>query len=178
MTQYYELQNITTYRALTAALLEMKKATEDGAYEERWKKYAKTQDRELFDWQIKIMHNKKTETGTNNKRFSHRFPMGIDVDDPQTDPSLQAFLDAKKAERARAAREAAKATGSPLLANLDELKLPRKWYVLVFVNPYRWLKNDVGWPYIIFCLILCVPLIGGFMWGNMGSNPKFTQDQS
>ena len=181
MTQYCVLQNITTYRVLTATLLEMKTATEDGTYEERWKKYAKTQEKELFDWQIRIMQNKKTEIGLNNRRFSHLFPKGVDVDDPLSDPSLQAFLEAKKIERARAAKQAAKeaaAAGSPLLLKPDEPKPKKKWYVAVFVDPVKYVRSGVGWPHIIFCLLIFVPLIGGFMWGNMSSTPKFTQNSS
>jgi len=184
MTQYCVLQNITTYRVLTAALLEMKQAVEDGTYEVRWKKYAKIQDKELFDWQMRIMHNKKTATGVtglNNKRFSHRFPKGVNVDNPLSDPSLQAFLDAKKVERACAEKQAAKeatAAGSPLLPKPDEPKPPKKWYVVVFVDPVKWLRNDVGWAYIIFCLIVFAPLIGGFMWGNMSGTLRFTQEKS
>ena len=180
MTQYIVLQNLTTYRALTAALLEMKKANEDGTYEERWKAHSKIQDKFLFDWQIRIMQNKKIDqgvTGLNNKRFSHKFPKGIAVDNPLSDPSLQAFLDAKKVERARAEKQAAKeaAAASPLLPKPDEPKPPKKWYVVVFVSPVLWLKNDVGWAYILFCLIVFAPLIGGFVWGNMTSSLRFTE---
>jgi hypothetical protein len=181
MTQYIILQNLTANSVLTAALLEMKKAIEDGTYNERWKAYEKIQHRELFDWQMRIMQNKKIEqgvTGLNNKRFSHKFPKGVAVDNPLSDPSLQAFLDAKKVERARAEEQAAKeaaAAGSPLFPKPDEPKPPKKWYTVVFVSPVKSLKNGVGWAYILFCLIVFAPLIGGFMRGNMTGSLKFTE---
>lgn len=180
MQRYMVLQNITTYRVLTAALLDMKKANEDGTYEERWKKYAKNQEKEFFDWQTRIMHNKKSilDSGTNNRRFSHRYPKGIDVDDPRSDPSLQAFLEAKKIERARAEKQAAKeaaAAESPLLPKPDEPELKKTWYEIVFVVPVQWVKSW-GWSYIIFSFLIFAPFIGGFTWANMSSTPKFTEN--
>lgn len=176
MQQYMVLQNITTYRVLTAVLLDMEKANEDGTYEERWKQYAKNQEKELFDWQTRIIHNKKSilDSRTNNRRFSHRYPKGVDVDDPRSDPSLQAFLEVKKIERARAERQVAKAVataGSPFFPKPDELEPKKTWYRIVFVVPVQSIKNW-GWSYIIFSLLIFGPFIGGFTWANMSSTPK------
>ncbi|KAF3048093.1 hypothetical protein E8E12_010238 [Didymella heteroderae] len=181
MQQYQVLQNITTYRILTAALLEMKQADEDGTYDERFKKWNKGSDKVLFDWQTRIMNNRRQDSGMNNRRFSHRYPKGIDADDPRSDPSLQACLEAKKAERSRADKEAAKqatAAGSPLLPPPDQVeqqKSRKKWYAVVFLDPVQRVKTW-SWSYIIFSLLIFTPLIGGSTWAIMssGTTDKFT----
>lgn len=175
MKMYKELLDIKTYRDLTAELIKIKEMAEDGTLDERYKKWEEVREKTLYHWQTTIMADRKCDSGTNNKRFSHRYPLGIDVHDPRADPSLQAFLQAKKAESMfEAAQAAAEAARSPLPPSPGEEQLQaqeqakKRWYVTCWTAPFVAMKGW-GWPYIIFPLIVFVPLFGGFTWANMGS---------
>ncbi|KAF1925461.1 uncharacterized protein M421DRAFT_7935 [Didymella exigua CBS 183.55] len=188
MEFYQGLIEVKTYRDLTARLLKLKEMAEDGTLDERFQKWDKVRDKRLYDWQTTIMAEKKNDPGMNNRRFSHRHPMGIAMDDPRADPSLQAFLEAKKAEAAfEAAQAAAEAAvpDSPLLPPSDEEQLQaqkqakKKWYVTCWAAPLKAMKGW-GWSYIVYSLLVLLPLIGGFTWASMGGgeNDKFTDHHS
>lgn len=184
---YEGLIEINSYRDLTTRLLKLKEMADDGTLDERFENWKKIRDKTLYDWQTSIMAERKNDPGMNNRRFSHRYPMGMAMDDPRADPSLQAFLEARKAKAAfEAAQTAANAAAadSPLLPPSDEELQPqeqtkKKWYVRCWAAPFIAMRGW-GWSYIIFSLVVFVPLIGWFTWANMRSmkHDEFTEHRS
>ncbi|KAJ4381117.1 hypothetical protein N0V86_003464 [Didymella sp. IMI 355093] len=170
MKAYQVLQNVETYRDLTAKLLELKETVDNGTYDERFKAWEEVREKKLYNWQTRTMNKKGTVRGLNDKRFSHQYPLGIEVDDPRVDPSLQRFMEAKKEEAARDAKEAAaaaRAAGCPLLPPPEEQ--PKK----------TWIQRLKGlpWVYFIFSIIVFGPLVFWVLYGNMSQDmrDKFTE---
>jgi hypothetical protein len=165
MEMYQVLQNVETYRDLTAKLLEFKEMVDNGTYDERFKAWEEVREQKLHDWQTRIMNKKGIVRGSSDKRFSHQYPLGIEVDDPQADPSLQRFMEAKKEEAARNAKKAAaaaRAAGGPLLPPPAEQ--PRRTWT-------QRLKK-LPWVYPIFSTIVFGPLMFWVIYGNMSEDMK------
>ncbi|KAH6618994.1 hypothetical protein C7974DRAFT_416328 [Boeremia exigua] len=79
---YEELRDCETYEALTAKIREIKQLQTDGVLERRYKEWQDQGDA-IVDSQLKDETNRKTLVSLNNKRFSHRHPLGVDVNDPE-----------------------------------------------------------------------------------------------
>lgn len=80
MKLYEELRTCENEDALAVKLLEVQQLRNSGALEQRFKRWEEVAERTLFNrWKAETA--KTADAGFYNKRFSHRHPMGVDVND-------------------------------------------------------------------------------------------------
>ncbi|KAF2624199.1 hypothetical protein BU25DRAFT_461383 [Macroventuria anomochaeta] len=86
---YEELRACENYNDLTAKLFEIQQLQKSGALEKRFKKWKEQGDRMLHN-KLKAETSSKFTVGLNNKRFSHKHPLGIDANDLEAEKLTQA----------------------------------------------------------------------------------------
>ena len=79
---YEELKACESYNALTGKLFEIKQLLKSGVLERRYKNWKEHGDKIIYG-HLKAETDARFPVGLNNKRFSHRFPLGMEANDPQ-----------------------------------------------------------------------------------------------
>lgn len=148
---YEKLRACEDEDALIAILFEVKFLQTSGMLEQRCKDW-KDQGAQIVDSQLKDETDRRYPMSLNNKRFSHRYPMGVDVHDFEAEIMWTA-------EGAKGQSDADK----KLLAN------PGKWWTacgsMAWHSTRRYCHYP-AWRYIVFTAVVFVPLLGGlvYMW--------------
>ena len=149
---YEELKACENYNALTNKLFEIQQLQKSGALEQRYKKWKEHGDK-IINSKLKAETDRRFPVGLNNKRFSHRHPLGVDANDPEARPRRQA------APKFRVVPKDQK--------QLEEQAEPKKWWKTCGGTAWkavkRWLKYP-AWRYIVFVLVVFVPFLGGFVY--------------
>lgn len=148
---YEKLRACESEDALTSRLSELKFLHDSRALEQRYKRW-KDLGSDLIDSQLREETNSRYPMGLNNKRFSHHYPLGIDVYDYETEP-LEQTND----------KSGAGVHGT----QLTQLVESRKWWKVcrsVAWNTTKKYWNYPAWRYIIFPLIVFGPLMAGLVY--------------
>lgn len=145
---YEELRACDTYNALTTKLLEIQRLRRSGALEERSRKWKQEGWRE-YDEKLKKKARDEVYVGNNNKRFSHAFPLGIDVHELE-EMTLTKALQSRYVE-----------PELPELVVLQEE--PQDYWQLCKAKVGGWLMYP-AWRYIIVTIVLLGGLLGGFAY--------------
>jgi hypothetical protein len=150
---YEELRACDTYNALTTKLLEIQKLQRTGALEDRSKKW-KREGIKKYDEMLRAEAKTKFTVGLNNKRFSHQYPRGIDVNELgeilATHALLRIHVEPKPKEQ----------VDQKQLEEQAEPKMLWRSGVDV-VKGWLWYP---AWRYIIVSTIVMGGLVGGFTY--------------
>lgn len=138
---YEKLRACESDDALKSTLSEIQRLQNSGELEERYSSWKDTSG-EILDNQLRDETDRRYPRSLNNRRFSHRFPLGVDVNDPEAELLGEPIGDG---------------TGRKSAVAEQQLAKPTKW---------RRCWNYPPWRYIIYPSLIFVPAMGGliYMW--------------
>ena len=168
MELYLNLKACATHEELTAELKKIRELKQSGLLERRHANWLKCEDRAVYYELRKITEKRDRHEGTNDMRFSHRFPEGIMYNDPQiaelgdppepfdgdgAEPAAEKRLTFKETVQ-KAFRDSVQAVKAPVEKQLN------KWWTK-FWKPLKGPLMYPAWRYILWVLFLAVPATVG-----------------
>lgn len=174
MELYLKLKACNTHDELTAEMEKVKELKQSGLLERRHANWRRFEDRAVYYELRKITEKRDRPEGMNDMRFSHRFPTGIQYNDPQigelgdppepfdtdgAEPAARKRLTFKETVQ-KAIRDSVQAVKAPVKRQLS------KWWTKIW-KPIKGPLMYPAWRYILWVSFLAVPMMVGLTFYYM-----------
>lgn len=174
MELYLRLKACATHEELTAEMEKINELKQSGLLERRHANWRRFEDRAVYYELRKITEKRDRPEGMNDMRFSHRFPTGIQYNDPQIgelgDPPEPFDTDgAEPATKKRpTSKESVKGT---IRKTTNAIKTPvkrqlNKWWTKIW-KPLKGPLMYPAWRYILWLGLLAAPAMVGLTFYYM-----------